>query len=81
MGINSDDKYFIAFSSIEEVGGVFIKTILDIKGSAKSAWEADEKDFYNSGLRKSSVQTFLQKTQYWQGSLTKKDWAELIKLR
>ena len=61
MGTNSDDKYFIAFASIEEIGGVFIKTILDIKGSVKSAWEADEKDFLNSGLRKSSVQTFLQK--------------------
>ena len=61
MSINSDDKYFIAFASIEEVGGVFIKTILDIKGSIKSAWEAEEKDFYNSGLRKSTVQTFLEK--------------------
>ena len=61
MGINSEDKYFIAFASIEKIGGVFIKKLLDIKGSVKSAWEAEEKDFYNSGLRKSSVQTFLEK--------------------
>ena len=58
---NSEDKYFIAFSSIEEVSSAFIKTIFDIKGSIKSAWESSEKDFLNSGFRKSSVQSFLKK--------------------
>ena len=61
MSTNSNDKYFIAFASIEEVGGVFIKTILDIKGSIKAAWEANEKDFSNSGLRINTVKTFLEK--------------------
>lgn len=61
MSIKVEDKYFIAFSSIEEVSASFIKTIYDIKGSIKSAWEAEEKDFFNSGLRKSSVQAFLKK--------------------
>ena len=61
MSINSNDKYYIAFASIEEVGGVFIRTILDIKGSIKAAWEANEKDFSNSGLRINTVKTFLEK--------------------
>ena len=61
MTNNSEDKYFIAFSSIEEISAVFIKKIFDIKGSIKSAWEAQEKDFLNSGLRVSSVKKFLQK--------------------
>ena len=61
MTINSEDKYFIALSSIEEISSSFIKTLIDIKGSVKSAWEWEEKDFLNSGLRKSSVQAFLNK--------------------
>ena len=61
MTINSEDKYFIAFSSIEEISSSFIKTIIDIRGSIQSAWESEEKDFLNSGLRKNSVQAFLDK--------------------
>lgn len=57
----NEDKYFIAFSSIEEIGSVFIKKLLEQKGSIKSAWEVDEKDFINSGIRASSVQKFLRK--------------------
>ncbi len=58
---NCEDKYYIAFSSIEEISSSFVKKIIEIKGSAKSAWEAEEKDFFNSELRKSSVQAFLEK--------------------
>ncbi|MBQ7449923.1 DNA-processing protein DprA [bacterium] len=61
MTNNSEDKYFIAFSSIEEISSAFVKTILDIKGTIKAAWESEEKDFYNSGLRKASVEKFLEK--------------------
>ena len=61
MADNIEDKYFIAFASIEEISASFIKTLLDIKGSIKSAWEAEEKDFKNSGLRIRSVKTFLEK--------------------
>lgn len=61
MTNNSEDKYFIAFSSIEEISSAFVKKILEIKGSIKSAWEAQENDFFNSYLRKSSVQAFLKK--------------------
>lgn len=61
MSISGEDKYFIAFASIEEIGGVFIKKLLDLKCSIKAAWEVDEKDFVNSGLRKSTVETFLRK--------------------
>ena len=61
MADNFEDKYFIAFSSIEEISASFIKKIFAIKGSIKSAWEADEKDFKDSGLRINSVKTFLEK--------------------
>ena len=61
MADNFEDKYFIAFSSIEEISSSFVKTVLEIKGSIKSAWEADEKDFKNSGLRVNSVKSFLEK--------------------
>ena len=60
MADNFEDKYFIAFSSIEEISASFIKKIFAIKGSIKSAWEADEKDFKDSGLRINSVKTFLE---------------------
>ena len=61
MADNFEDKYFIAFSSIEEISSSFVKTVFEIKGSIKSAWDADEKDFKNSGLSVSSVKSFLEK--------------------
>ena len=33
-----DDKYWLAFASIEKIGSVFIKTLYEHFGSVKSAW-------------------------------------------
>ena len=61
MTNNFEDKYYIAFSSIEEISASFIKKIIEIKGSVKAAWESQEKDFSDSGLRVNSVKAFLKK--------------------
>lgn len=56
-----DDKYFLAFASIEKIGSVFIKTLFNKFGTAKSAWCAGSDDLFRTEtLTKRQVTDFLR---------------------
>lgn len=41
-----DDKYWLAFASIEKIGSVFIKTLFEYFGSIELAWNANIEDLH-----------------------------------
>ena len=58
--MENQDKYWLAFASIEKIGSVFIKTLIDSFGSAKSAWCAGADDLYKTtNLTKRQITDFL----------------------
>lgn len=58
---NENDKYWLAFASIEKIGSVFIQTLFNHFGSIKSAWCAGPGDLYNiENLTKRQITDFLE---------------------
>ncbi len=57
----NQEKYWLAFASIEKIGSVFIKTVFEHFGSAKSAWCAGADDLYRiESFTKRQVNDFLR---------------------
>lgn len=61
MTINEEnDKYWLAFASIEKIGSVFIKSLFNHFGSIKSAWCAGSDELYKvDGLTAGQINNFL----------------------
>ena len=58
---NENDKYWLAFASIEKIGSVFIQTLFNHFGSIKSAWCAGAGDLYKiESLTKRQITDFLE---------------------
>lgn len=56
-----DDKYWLAFASIEKIGSVFIKTLYEHFGSVKSAWCAGADELYKvETLPRGQISDFLE---------------------
>lgn len=56
-----DDKYWLAFASIEKIGSVFIKTLYDYFGSIELAWNSHIEDLHQiPSLTRRQINDFIE---------------------
>lgn len=59
--MENQEKYWLAFASIEKIGSVFIKKLYEAFGSIESAWCGGVDDLYKiEGISKRQITDFLQ---------------------